>query len=253
MFKLWNLWHGCHKISEGCLHCYVYARDAMFNLDSSRVHKTKKFTLPVDRKRNGEYKVPPDTVLWTCFTSDFFLRDADSWRGEAWEMIRARPDVNFIMATKRVNRISCCLPGDWGGGYDNVTIYCTVESRRQAARRLPLFRELPIRHKGILCEPLLDAVSLRPWLGEWVELVIVGGESGSAARPCDFSWVLELRHECEESNVSFRFKQTGTHFIKDGKRYVIRRRDQMSQARKAGIDFSKRPPQAAYPKQNPLA
>ena len=22
--SMWNLWHGCHKLSEGCRHCYVY-------------------------------------------------------------------------------------------------------------------------------------------------------------------------------------------------------------------------------------
>lgn len=27
MTMMWNLWHGCHKISERCQHCYVYRRD----------------------------------------------------------------------------------------------------------------------------------------------------------------------------------------------------------------------------------
>lgn len=25
---MWNLWHGCHKLSAGCKHCYVYRGDA---------------------------------------------------------------------------------------------------------------------------------------------------------------------------------------------------------------------------------
>ena len=28
--QLWNPWHGCHKISEGCRHCYVYRTDAQY-------------------------------------------------------------------------------------------------------------------------------------------------------------------------------------------------------------------------------
>ena len=24
---IWNPWHGCHKISEGCAHCYMYFLD----------------------------------------------------------------------------------------------------------------------------------------------------------------------------------------------------------------------------------
>ena len=35
MSEMWNLWHGCHKKSEGCLHCYVFRRDAEFEKDSS--------------------------------------------------------------------------------------------------------------------------------------------------------------------------------------------------------------------------
>lgn len=40
-----------------------------------------------------------------------------------------------------------------------------------------------------------------------------------------------------EKNVPFSFHQTGAHFIKDGKLYNIERKYQISQARKAGIDF----------------
>jgi len=46
MGKMWNLWHGCHKESEGCMRCYVYRRDAEFDKDSNIVHKTASFTKP---------------------------------------------------------------------------------------------------------------------------------------------------------------------------------------------------------------
>lgn len=165
---MWNLWHGCHKVSDGCLHCYVYRRDGKYGIDSSQVRKTEAFHLPVKRKRDGSYKVPPHTLLWTCFTSDFFIEEADEWREEAWQMIKARPDVSFVIVTKRVNRAARCLPSDWDAGYGNVTVYCTVESQKQAELRLPVFRGLSFRDKGIICEPLLEKVSLRPWLSNWV-------------------------------------------------------------------------------------
>ena len=25
---IWNPWHGCHKVSEGCAHCYMYFLDS---------------------------------------------------------------------------------------------------------------------------------------------------------------------------------------------------------------------------------
>ena len=35
----------------------------------------------------------------------------------------------------------------------------------------------------------------------------------------------------------FQFHQTGAHFVKDGKMYRVPRREQIAQARKAGIDY----------------
>ena len=75
---MWNLWHGCTKISPGCAHCYVYRRDAEYGKDTSEVHKTQAFTLPGRKYRSGpqkgEYKCPAGTTFLTCFTSDFFIR-----------------------------------------------------------------------------------------------------------------------------------------------------------------------------------
>lgn len=45
----WNPWHGCDKISAGCLNCYVYRRDEEFGKDSSLVTQTTSFDLPLKR------------------------------------------------------------------------------------------------------------------------------------------------------------------------------------------------------------
>jgi hypothetical protein len=74
--------------------------------------------------------------------------------------------------------------------------------------------------------------------GGWDEGVIVGGESGAQARPCDYGWVLGIRTQCVAAGVPFRFKQTGAQFIKDGKLYRIERKFQHAQARKAGINYT---------------
>lgn len=235
---MWNPWHGCHKLSEGCKHCYVYRGDAKREVDSSIVAQTKNFDLPIRSKRNGEYKIPSGVLVYTCFTSDFLVEDADAWRLEAWAMMRQRSDLHFLMITKRIDRLIQCLPADWGDGYDNVTICCTVENQSRADYRLPIYHACLIKHKIIICEPLLERIDLSSFhIGEWVEQVVVGGESGYNIRPCDFDWVMELRRVCAESGVSFWFKQTGAKFIKDGKLYNIKRQFQHSQARKAGINI----------------
>ena len=86
----WNPWHGCKKISPGCLNCYVYRMDAKYGRDSSVVQKTGNFRLPVMKDRRGEYKLKSGEEVATCFSSDFFVDDADSWRAEAWSFFSGR-------------------------------------------------------------------------------------------------------------------------------------------------------------------
>lgn len=236
----WNPWHGCRKISAGCKHCYVYRTDQRYGRDSTAVARNSEFSLPIQKNRRGEYKIPPGELVYTCFTSDFFLEDADSWRPEAWAMIRERQDLHFLMVTKRIHRLEETVPQDWGRGYENVTICCTVENQDRADYRLPIFLEAPIRHKQIICEPLLEQIDLSRYLGGWIEGLIAGGESGNEARLCRYQWVLSLREQCREAGVPFTFKQTGAYFEKDGRYYHIPRRFQHSQARQAGIDLSGR-------------
>jgi len=203
MSSMWNLWHGCHKISAGCQHCYVYRGDAKRGIDSSVVTQTKNFDLPVRKKRNGEYKIPSGTEMMTCFTSDFFVEDADPWRPEAWAMIRERNDLHFMMITKRIHRLQECIPEDWGDGYEHVTICCTVENQDRADDRLPVYKAAPVKHKIIICEPLLGPVDLSPYLDDTIGQVVVGGESGKEARICDFDWVMNIQRVCVERNISF--------------------------------------------------
>lgn len=235
--SLWNPWHGCHKISEGCKHCYVYRGDARRGIDSSILTQTKNFDLPIRKKRNGEYKIPSGNQVFTCFSSDFFNKDADKWRSEAWHMIRERDDLHFLMITKRTDRFEVELPTDWGDGYDNVTICCTVENQDRADYRLPIYMAAPIKHKIIICEPILERIDLEPYIGSWVEQVVVGGESGREARVCNMDWILEIRDLCMKNGISFWFKQTGAKLLKDGQLYSIPRQFQHSQARKSGLNY----------------
>ncbi len=237
MEATWNLWHGCRKYSAGCKNCYVYRGDAKYDVDSTAVRKTAAFSLPVARGRDGAYKYPSGTCFMTCFTSDFLIEDADAWRDEAWAMIRERSDCSFLFITKRITRFADCVPPDWGDGWDNVSVGCTVENNAEAGRRMPVFVNAPIKHKLVCCEPLLEKVDLSPWLDKGIERVIAGGESGVGVRECDYSWVLSLREQCVTAGVGFYFKQTGAIFRKDGRYYSVPRKLQHAQARKAGIDY----------------
>lgn len=235
----WNPWHGCTKISAGCKYCYVYRQDEMYGskVSSNLCMRNNSFDLPVKKKRDGSYKIPPGKMVFTCFTSDFLLKDADCWRGECWRMIRERKDCMFYFFTKRIHRFEKCMPSDWNNGYNNVIVGCTVENQEMADFRLPIFKELPIKHKTIIVSPILERVDISRYLDRSIEEVSVGGESGTEARPCDYEWILDLRRQCVEADVPFRFHQTGARFIKDNKMYRIKRGYQIDQAQRAGIDY----------------
>lgn len=232
----WNPWHGCHKVSAGCQNCYVYRIDARHGRDASVVVRNRDFDLPVRRTRSGEYKVVSGDTVYTCFSSDFFVADADEWRGDAWKMIKRRSDLCFFMITKRIDRFEKCLPPDWGDGYENVAIACTAENQQMADYRLPIYLSVPIKHKSIVCEPLLSEMDISEYLQNGqIEQVVAGGESGEEARVCRYEWITSIADQCLKAGVPFSFKQTGAKLMKNGRLYRVPRKLQHAQARKSGI------------------
>ena len=231
----WDPWRGCRRCSEGCLHCYIHKGDAKRGVDTENIVKTDSFAKPIERLKKGSYKMKTGMV-YTCFSTDFLIEEADEWRGECWKMIKERSDCTFLFLTKRIDRFLNCIPEDWGGGYENVVVGCTIENQKNADYKLGIFSKLPIKHKTITAQPLIERINIEPYL-DGIELVTVGGESDRNARPLDYAWVLDIREQCIGKNVPFEFRQCGTHFIKDGKSYVLQTKDLCSQARKADINF----------------
>lgn len=232
---IWNPWRGCHKYSEGCRFCYIHKGDGRRGIDTNVILKTAHFYAPTAKTKKDEYKIKPGQTVYVCFSSDFLIEEADPWRNECWKMMKERTDLHFLFLTKRIERFESCMPSDWGDGYENVTVGCTVENQGRADFRLSVFQGLPIRHKNIICQPLIEKVNIEKYLDN-VELVVAGGESDRFARPLNYDWVLNLREQCVRRQVHFEFRQCGTHFIKDGKEYTLNVRDLCSQARKAGIN-----------------
>lgn len=233
---MWNPWRGCHRYSEGCKFCYIHKGDAKRGLDTNRVVKTDNFYAPVAKKKNGEYKIKSGQIVYLCFSTDYLIEEADEWRDECWQMIKERSDLHFIFLTKRIERFLKCIPEDWNEGYDNVTVGCTVENQNRADYRLTLFNTLPIKHKNIIGQPLIERINIKQYLQN-IELVVVGGESDRNARPLDYDWILSIREHCIETGTRFEFRQCGTHFIKDGKEYLLNVKDLCSQAKKANINY----------------
>ena len=232
----WEPWTGCYKASDGCTYCYFYGPYAK-RYGQNIIEKTDKFDWPVRRNAKGQYNIKGNKILATCFATDFFLPEADEWRKEVWAMIRERTDIDFLILTKRIDRFLVSLPPDWGTGYDNVNIGCTVENQKMADYRLPLFLYYPIKRRFIACAPLLEAIDLTPYL-HGVDHVTVGGETGRDARVCDYDWVLDIREQCVKANKTFWFKNTGSFFRCNGAVEKINPFKQTGLAKELGIDIS---------------
>ena len=110
----------------------------------------------------------------------------------------------FQVLTKRSKRlleISSSI--EWP---PNVWMGVSVE-RSDYTYRIDHLREVGSAIRFLSLEPLLGPLPnlcLRS-----INWVIVGGESGSGARPMEEDWVLDIRDQCRSFDVPFFFKQWG--------------------------------------------
>ncbi|MDL2258425.1 phage Gp37/Gp68 family protein [Eubacteriales bacterium OttesenSCG-928-K08] len=232
----WEPWTGCYPASDGCKYCYFYGPYAK-RYGQNTIQKTDKFDWPIRKNAKGEYNIKGGKILATCFATDFFLPEADAWREEVWAMIKQRQDIDFLILTKRIDRFPVALPADWGDGYDNVNIGCTVENQALTDARLPLFLSYPIKRRFVACSPLLEAIDLSSYIGG-IDHVTVSGESGREARVCNYDWVLDIKEQCRAAGITFWFKSTGSLFERDGVAQKINPYKQGSLAKELDISIS---------------
>ena len=94
----------------------------------------------------------------------------------------------------------------------NAWIGVTVENK-ETKYRIDHIRHLDATIKFLSCEPLLEDLEELNLNG--INWIIVGGESGSQARPMKEEWALNIKKQADVSNIPFFFKQWGT-WSKDG-------------------------------------
>ena len=236
----WNPWHGCHRVSEGCRNCFMFAGDDRRGIEDSNIVRRSRtqFDLPMRKDRNGRYAYR-DCVIGTCMTSDFFIEEADQWRKEAWDIMRARRDCTFVITTKRPQRIAECLPDDWGDGYPNVMLAVSTENQRTWDERIPILASVPCRHPIVFMAPMIGPIDADELLGKYhMDCIFVGGEYGPGARVCDHDWVLKVREACVRHDVSFHWRNSGENLMMDGNLMTglsLSQQDSICDA--AGLDF----------------
>lgn len=214
----WNPWMGCHKVSQGCKNCYMYREQTQYGNDPSLIRRSKTtFTAPL--------KWSEPKRVFTCSWSDFFIEEADEWRGEAWDIIRQTPYHTYQILTKRPENIVARLPLDWNIGWPNVWLGVSAEDQDNADQRIPYLLRIPAAIRFVSCEPLLGPINLSktllsetsndsfnalfPRLTYQLDWVIVGGESGPKSRAMHPDWARVIRDQCQDSLIPFFFKQWG--------------------------------------------
>jgi protein gp37 len=105
----------------------------------------------------------------------------------------------------------------------NVWLGVSCETQKCADERIPHLLRTPAAVRFVSLEPLLGPINLRyalprtvvetyhgdPWREPGVDWVIVGGESGPGARPCETDWIRDILRQCKDAGVPCFVKQLG--------------------------------------------
>lgn len=111
------------------------------------------------------------------------------------------------------------VPFDWP--LQNVHLGVSAENQETADERIPVLLSSPAAVRFVSAEPLLGPIlfpggvlGCKGHLAETfgnplVNWVIVGGESGPGARPCDLAWIRGIVEQCQAASVPAFVKQLG--------------------------------------------
>lgn len=213
----WNPWQGCHKVSAGCEHCYMFREKLQYGQEPDVVVRSKPHTFNLPLRLHAPFRV------FTCSWSDFFIREADPWRDEAWAIIDRTRHLTYQILTKRVERVAARLPWGADAPWPHVQIIVSVENQEQADRRIPRLLAVNAAVRGVSYEPALGPVDFCGFLCHahhtdcsptcdgkpGVSWVIIGGESGPKARPFDLAWARKTITDCRAAGVPVFVKQLG--------------------------------------------
>jgi len=166
------------------------------------------------------------------------------WRRDLFDLIELTPNLTWLLLTKRIGNVFAMVSEarshDWLAGRNNVWLGATVVNQEEADRDIPKLLKIPAKVRFLSIEPMLGTIDLAKYFAplcdagsiqhphlnagttcpfcqgttvkggcQSLHWVIVGGESGSKARPMRPEWVCSMRDQCAASGVPFFFKQWG--------------------------------------------
>lgn len=202
----WNPTVGCSKVSAGCKFCYAEVMTRRLRgMGQVKYKDGFKVVKPHPPSLQLPYTWRSPKLVFVNSMSDLFHHKIESkYIQDVFRVMNENPQHTFQVLTKRAKRL---LTEDkhlnWS---QNIWMGVSVEDSR-VADRIEYLKRTSAKTKFLSLEPLigpLENLNL-----EGINWVIVGGESGHAARPMDRAWVLDIQQQCARASVPFFFKQWG--------------------------------------------
>jgi protein gp37 len=219
----WNPVTGCTKISAGCDNCYAERFSERFRgVAGHPFERGFDLTLRPERLEQPLHWQQPRMVFVNSM-SDLFHKEVPSEFVDRVFDTMERADWHiFQVLTKRSSRLRTYINRRYptGAAPAHIWLGMSVEdgTKKSRIRHLQETRAV-VRFLSI--EPLIGPIG--PVDLDGIHWVIVGGESGPAARRMLVEWAREVRDQCRAANVPFFFKQWGGPRPKSGGRRLDRR------------------------------
>jgi protein gp37 len=241
-----NFWEGCTKVGPGCDNCYAADRDIRWHGGSHWGAGAPRRQMSLHTRNNAgrwqrdaaEFLAAhghPRRVFCSSLADIFDNEVDDAWRADAFAAMEATPDLRWQLCTKRVSNISKMVPKMWRPTYRetddgpfgywpaNVGVLITVVTPEEVLRDVPrlvdLKRRFGIPWVGLSIEPMIadvaDALASLEYLAH-VDWIILGGESGPHARPCDIRWMRRAIDVGERHGCAMFVKQMGDKPVDGG-------------------------------------
>jgi protein gp37 len=212
--KTWNPITGCTKVSAGCAHCYAESMARRLCAMGMEKYKTGfSLALHEDILNEPLFWEKPHTIF-VCSMSDLFHEKVPfTFVNKVLKTIRATPHHRYQLLTKRPRRMAEYFAAH--PAPDNVWLGTTVEVQA-VKERIDILRTIPAPIHFLSCEPLIEDLGKLNLAN--IDWIIVGGESGTMARPMKEKWVLSIEKQAAAQYCTFFFKQWGTWGVDGVKR-----------------------------------
>ncbi len=201
----WNPVTGCKKISPGCKNCYAERLSKRLKaMGQPNYRNGFKLTLQPQMLELPLKWKKPQTIFVNSMSDLFHVDVPLEYIQRVFDVMNQAHWHRFQVLTKRAERLDeISSELNWS---QNIWMGVSVESQKYV-HRIDNLRNSGAKVKFLSLEPLLGP--LKDLNLKNIDWAIVGGESGYGARPMEIDWVLDIRRQCEESDVPFFFKQWG--------------------------------------------